>query len=405
MDHIVIIGAGQAGFSAASTLRKAGYEGRIALIGDEIHLPYQRPPLSKKYLLGEMSAERLSFRDADYFSDERIDLHLGCTVSKIDRVNKQVILENGDALKYDRLILTTGSRARHLPEEMTQGVSPDRLFSIRNLADIDRLQPHFVAGKRVLVLGGGYIGLEAAAVARQMKLDVTLVEMQDRLLARVTSSETSDYFAKLHRAHGVELALGTGLTSLKQEGEQLVASLSNGQTIKADLAIIGIGGLANSELAEQAGLTVNNGIVVNALGQTNDDTIYAAGDCCTFPYLGRQIRLESVQNAIDHASLIAKGLMGQESSYHPYPWFWSDQYDVKLQIAGLFDGYDKLVLRPGKDEQSCSHWYYRDDRLICVEALNDPRAYMMGKRWLEKGQSPDAEKICDPDADLKKIAV
>ncbi len=405
MDRIVIIGAGQAGFSAVSTLRKEGFDGQIDLIGNERHLPYQRPPLSKKYLLGEMSAERLTFRDNSFFSEEKITLHLGQEAQTIDRDEKKVELSNGASLTYDHLILTTGSRARTLPDQLVTDVDPDRLFTVRSLADIDRMQPRFKAGARLLVLGGGYIGLEAAAVARQMGLEVTLVEMQERLLARVTSPQTSDYFTNLHQDQGVELRLGVGLDQLTQEGDVIKALLSDGASVACDLVIVGIGGIANAELAQSAGLVVEAGIVVDEFGRTSDDSIFAAGDCCLLPYRGDQIRLESVQNAIDQALIVAKTIMGGNEAYCPNPWFWSDQYDIKLQIAGLFGGYDTIVRRPGKDERSCSHWYYRKGGLICVESINDPRAYMMGKRWLEKGQTPSPDEIANPETDLKKIAV
>ncbi|MCV6548177.1 MAG: FAD-dependent oxidoreductase [Cohaesibacter sp.] len=405
MDRIVIIGAGQAGFSAASGLRKQGFKGEIDLIGDELHLPYQRPPLSKKYLLGEMSADRLTFRDQAFFDQEKITLHLGKSVTALDRAEKCLSLDDGQRLSYDRLILTTGSRARALPDSLGAMIEPERLFTIRNLADIDRMQQRFQAGAHLLVLGGGYIGLEAAAVARQMGLTVTLVEMQERLLARVTSPQTSDYFANLHKAQGVDLRLGVALIGLEQNEDGLIATLGNEESLNCDLVVAGIGGLANCELAQQAGLSVSDGIVVDDYGRTSDEAIFAAGDCCQLPYQGRSLRLESVQNAIDQATMVAKTIMGGTEPYCPSPWFWSDQYDVKLQIAGLFDGYDLLVTRPGKDERSCSHWYYRKGGLICVESINDPRAYMMGKRWLEKGQSPNPDSIANPDKDLKQIAV
>lgn len=405
MDRIVIIGAGQAGFSAASTLRKEGFEGQIDLIGNEPHLPYQRPPLSKKYLLGEMSADRLTFRDEKYFADETITMHLGQEVQTIDREAKTVELGNGNSLGYDRLVLTTGSRARTLPDQIVRDVDNDRLFTVRSLADIDRMQPHFKAGARLLVVGGGYIGLEAAAVARQMGLGVTLVEMQERLLARVTSPQTSDYFTSLHQEQGVELRLGVGLDQLTKEDGTIKALLSDGESVFCDLVIVGIGGIANAELAQSAGLTVEAGIVVDEFGCTSDNSIFAAGDCCLLPYHGQHIRLESVQNAIDQAVVVAKTIMGGTEAYCPNPWFWSDQYDIKLQIAGLFGGYDTIIRRPGKDERSCSHWYYRKGALICVESINDPRAYMMGKRWLEKDQTPSPDEIANPETDLKKITV
>lgn len=403
MEQIVIIGAGQAGFTLASTLRKEGYEGAIHLIGDEKALPYQRPPLSKKYLLGEMSADRLTFRDQDFFDEEKITLHLGEQVTKIDRAAKQVELSSGKKLAYDKLALTTGSSARPLPASLREGVEAERLHVIRSLADIDRLQPQFTKGARLLVIGGGYIGLEAAAVARQSGLEVSLVEMQERLLARVTSPATSDYFAKLHQSHDVSLHLGSGLKGLEQRDGAVVAHLENGSEIAADLVIVGIGGMANITLAQDAGLEVEAGICVNKAAQSSDADIYATGDCAFFPYRGAMIRLESVQNAIDQSIVAAQSMLGQDVTYDPSVWFWSDQYDIKLQIAGLSHADDQMVVRAGKTEASRSHWYYRDGKLVCVEAISDPRSYMMGKRWLEAGLSPAMDQIGDAELDLKAI--
>ena len=398
MSGIVIIGAGQAGSSLAIKLRALGYQGTVTLIGEEPYAPYQRPPLSKTYLLGEMALERLYLRPEEVYRDQNIELRLGTQVTAIDPV-AQVISLGAETLSYDQLALTTGSTPRLLPEAI--GGRLKNVFAVRGLADVDAMRPAFERGGHVLIIGGGYIGLEAAAVAAKRGLKVTLVEMADRILQRVACAETSDYFRALHQSHGVTLLEGVGLSSLTGTDHVTGAILSNGATLDIDFALVGVGIQPNTQLADAAGLTLNNGIETNALGQTSQSTIWAAGDCASFPYQGQRIRLESVPNAIDQAEVVAANMLGAQKAYHATPWFWSDQYDVKLQIAGLNQGFENVVTRIG--EAGRSHWYYKAGQVLAVDAMNDPRAYMVAKRLIEAGKTADPALVADPGSDLKAL--
>ncbi|MEO1563836.1 MAG: FAD/NAD(P)-binding oxidoreductase [Pseudomonadota bacterium] len=399
MEHVIIVGAGQAGSSCAFKLRNLGFTGEITLIGAEDAPPYQRPPLSKKYLLGEMELERLYLRPQDLYAAEKITLRTRTEVSKIDASSKQVFLGN-DALNYTDLVLTTGSFPNRLPSAI--GGDLAGVFTVRDLNDVDAMAPEFKAGARVLIVGGGYIGLEAAAVAAAKGLKVIVVEMSERILQRVASPQTSDYFRALHEGHGVEIKEGLGLASLQGEGRVAQAVLSDDTIIDVDFVIVGIGIKPATSLAEAAGLQIENGIKTDAQGRTSDQNIWAAGDCASFPYQGQRIRLESVPNAIEQAECVAENIMGANKDYVAKPWFWSDQYDVKLQIAGLNTGYDQVVSRIG-DGATASFWYYRDGQLIAVDAANDARGYMIGKRMIENGQTPDPAPISDPATDLKSL--
>ena len=398
MSGIVIIGAGQAGSSLAIKLRALGYQGTVTLIGEEPYAPYQRPPLSKTYLLGEMALERLYLRPEEVYRDQNIELRLGTQVTAIDPV-AQVISLGAETLSYDQLALTTGSTPRLLPEAI--GGRLQNVFAVRGLADVDAMRPAFEGGGHVLIIGGGYIGLEAAAVAAKRGLKVTLVEMADRILQRVACAETSDYFRALHQSHGVTLLEGVGLSSLTGTEHVTGAILSNGATLDIDFALVGVGIQPNTQLADAAGLTLNNGIETNALGQTSQSKIWAAGDCASFPYQGERIRLESVPNAIDQAEVVAANMLGAQKAYHATPWFWSDQYDVKLQISGLNQGFENVVTRIG--EAGRSHWYYKAGQVLAVDAMNDPRAYMVAKRLIEAGKTADSALVADPGSDLKAL--
>ncbi|WP_347816082.1 FAD-dependent oxidoreductase [uncultured Planktomarina sp.] len=398
MSGIVIIGAGQAGSSLAIKLRALGYQGTVTLIGEEPYAPYQRPPLSKTYLLGEMALERLYLRPEEIYRDQNIELRLGTQVTAIDPV-AQVISLGAETLSYDQLALTTGSTPRLLPEAI--GGRLKNVFAVRGLADVDAMRPAFERGGHVLIIGGGYIGLEAAAVAAKRGLKVTLVEMADRILQRVACAQTSDYFRALHQSHGVTLLEGVGLSSLTGTDHVTAAILSNGTTLDIDFALVGVGIQPNTQLADAAGLTLNNGIETNALGQTSQSKIWAAGDCASFPYQGERIRLESVPNAIDQAEVVAANMLGAQKAYHATPWFWSDQYDVKLQIAGLNQGFENVVTRIG--EAGRSHWYYKAGQVLAVDAMNDPRAYMVAKRLIEVGKTADPALVADPGSDLKAL--
>ncbi|WP_321830196.1 NAD(P)/FAD-dependent oxidoreductase [Thalassovita sp.] len=400
MQKIVVVGAGQAGASLVAKLRSLGFEGEVTLIGAEPVLPYQRPPLSKAYLLGDMALERLYLRPESFYADNNITLRLGAEVTGIDRAAKSVQLAKG-AIDYDALVLTTGSAPRHLPAAI--GGALEGVHVVRGLADVDAMGPEFGEGKSVLIVGGGYIGLEAAAVAAKKGLKVTLVEMADRILQRVAAPETSDYFRALHQSHGVDILEGVGLTRLIGDTRVSGAELSDGTTLEVDFVIVGVGITPGTDLAEAAGLEIDNGIKTDALGRTSDPAIWAAGDCASFPYRDGRLRLESVPNAIDQAECVAENLLGAEKTYVPQPWFWSDQYDVKLQIAGLNTGYDRIITRAGDKDGAMSFWYYQGDTLLAVDAANDPRAYMVGKRLIDGGKSPAPDLLADPATDLKSL--
>jgi len=398
MEKIVVVGAGQAGASCVAKLRSEGFSGAITLIGEEHAPPYQRPPLSKAYLLGEMTLERLFLRPESYYADNAITLMRDTVVNAIDR-NDHVVIAGGHALPYDQLVLATGSVPRRLPGAI--GGELDGVHVVRTLRDVDAMEPAMQSGRRALIVGGGYIGLEAAAVARKRGMEVMLIEMADRILQRVAAPETSDYFRDLHRGHGVDIREGIGLTRLTGEGHVTGAILSDGSEHAVDMVIAGIGITPATALAEAAELEVANGIVVDDRGRSSDPAIWAAGDCAVFPYKGATIRLESVQNAIDQAEAVALNILGADAAYVPLPWFWSDQYDVKLQIAGLNTGHDRIVVRDGG--ASRSHWYYAGQTLLAVDAMNDPRAYMVGKRLIEMGKSPAPESVADAGQDLKPL--
>jgi len=400
MSHVVAIGAGQAGAALAARLRSGGHAGPITLIGEEPILPYQRPPLSKGYLLGEMGADRLTLRSADFYAEHNIALRLGAPVSAIDPKARTVTLGT-ETIRYDDLVLTTGSVPRRLPAAI--GGDLAGVYTVRTIADVDAERAEFSPGRRLVIVGGGYIGLEAAAVAAKLGLDVTVLEMAPRILQRVAAPETSDYFRALHTAHGVKILESTGLERLLGEaGRVTAARLTDGREIPADFVIAGIGILPATQLAEAAGLVIENGIRTDSHGRTSDPHIWAAGDCASFPWQGGRLRLESVQNAIDQADLVADNILGADKDYVPMPWFWSDQYDCKLQIAGLNTGYDRIVTR-GPDGAAVSFWYFKGDRLLAVDAMNDSRAYMVGKRLLETDRGVDAGAISNPATNLKSL--
>jgi 3-phenylpropionate/trans-cinnamate dioxygenase ferredoxin reductase subunit len=402
MAHrVVVVGGGQAGAALVARLRNDGFAGPVTLIGDEPVPPYQRPPLSKKYLLGEMAEERLYLKPASFYNEQQIELVTETPVTAIDRAAREVV--TGDRrIAYDSLALTTGALPRLLPAAI--GGALGGVYPVRTLADVDAMAPEVVAGRRVLIVGGGYIGLEAAAVCALKELTVTLIELAPRILQRVAAPATSDILRVLHQGHGVDIRESTGLECLTGAERVDGAILSTGERIEIDLAIIGIGITPDTRLAGAAGLTLENGIAVDGRCRTSDPAIFAAGDCASFPYMGNRIRLESVQNAIDQAEHVAKVIMGGQEDYRPYPWFWSDQYDARLQIAGLNTGYDHTVIRPGHRPGGQSIWYFRGDTLLAVDAISDPKAYMQGKRWIETGFSPDSMAVADPDIDLKKLS-
>ncbi len=399
MAGIVVVGAGQAGAALVAKLRALGHDGPLTLIGAEPVPPYQRPPLSKAYLLGEMDMERLFLRPESYYTEQGITLITDAAVTALDPARRQIRM--GDqTLDYEQLALTTGAIPRRLPAAL--GGDLAAVHTVRTLADVDRMAPEFVAGRRMVVIGGGYIGLEAAAVGAKRGLSVTVIEAAPRILQRVAAAETSDYMRQLHAGQGVTLLEGTPLERLEgRDGRVIAAHLADGRVIAADFVVCGIGITPDDALAQAAGLTIDNGIATNAQGRTSDPHVWAAGDCASFPWRGEQMRLESVQNAIDQAECVAANMLGADQPYDPVPWFWSDQYDMKLQIAGLGTGHDRVFVRESGSARS--HWYFGGGTFLAVDAMNDPRAFMLGKRLLTQRRSPDPARLADPAVDLKDL--
>ncbi|MGF1446470.1 MAG: NAD(P)/FAD-dependent oxidoreductase [Pikeienuella sp.] len=400
-DSVVILGAGQAGLSLAATLRAEGYAGEVTLLGEEPDAPYQRPPLSKKYLTGEIGADRLALKPPSFYREQQITLRTDSRAAAIDPVARQITLSDGETLEFGALALTTGAVPRRLPE--TAGGTLPGVHVLRSRTDVDALAPELAAGRRLLVVGGGYIGLEAAAVATKLGAQVIVLERAERILNRVACAETAAALRALHTSRGVEIREETRLARLEGEGRVSRAVFEDGEILPIDLAVVGIGVVPRTEMAEAAGIVCENGIRVDAACRTSVPGIFAAGDCASFPYEGKRIRLESVQNAIDQGAHAARAILGADTAYAPVPWFWSDQYEARLQIAGLGSGHDRIVTRAGARPGAQSFWYFRGGRFLAVDALSDPKAYMTGKRWLETGQHPDPDRLADPQIGLAAV--
>ena len=377
--NVAIIGASHAAADAISTLRRAGWDHQITLIGDEQNLPYQRPPLSKAYYKGDIDTDKLVIKNASFYEKAEVDLLLGRRAESIDRAKKEVVLEDGTRVAYSKLILATGTRARLLPVE---GADAACVKYLRTVADVDDIKAGLTPGSSLLIVGAGYIGLEVAASAVKQGVDVTVLEAQDRVLARVTSEQVSAFYQDIHRASGVDIRLGVGLTRFVHEGGEHFAELGDGERIQFDCAIVGIGVIPNTELAEEAGLACDNGIVVDEITRTEDPDIYAVGDCSNHPSLlyRKRIRLESVPNAVAQAKTAALSICGEDRVYSQLPWFWSDQYDVKLQTAGLMEGYDDFSVKGDMDERKFSVSYFKNGKLIALDAINSPAEFMKAKK-------------------------
>lgn len=399
----IIIGAGQAGVEVATALRQRGYRGHILLMGDEPHLPYRRPPLSKSYLSGDVTAESLQVKPRATLDKAGIDFRPSVHVARIHRASHEVELADGERLHYDKLVLATGGRSRCLT---TPGAVASNLFYLRTLTDVDAIRAEFSAGKRLLIIGGGYIGLEVAAVAVQKGLDVTVLESGARVLARVTAPQMSDFYESVHRAAGVDLRTGVKLHSFEQEnGRVIAARLEDGNRIATDFVIAGIGLVPNTELAAEAGLEVADGIHVNEFGATSDPDILAAGDCASHPnaLLGRRLRLESVPNATEQARTIAAAICEASTPYQPVPWFWSDQYDLKLQMVGLSEGFDHVALRGDPANRCFSAFYFRDGRIIAVDCVSRAAEFMLAKRLVSEQSQATPAQVSDEMFPLKSL--
>ncbi len=422
MERILIIGAGQAGAQAAASLRQVGFEGEVALIGEEPAPPYQRPPLSKAYLMGDLAVERLFLKPEKFYADNAITLMTGRRAIKIDRAVKQVALQTGqdgavEEIAYDKLLFATGAPPRRLP---LPGTDLKGVHYLRTLADSDWLRPILSQAGRVVIVGAGYIGLEVAAVARKAGREVTIIERAERPLARVAGPELGGFFEKLHRDAGVEFRLSAALEGFDEKDGHVCAARLSDETIPCGAALIGVGAAPATSLAAEAGLEIDDspigGIMVDETAVTSDPAIWAAGDCANFPspFFGRRMRLESVPNAIEQSKVAAANMARRDDEkdlakiYDALPWFWSDQYDVKLQSAGLAEGADEVVVRgiPGGDQasgHSFSVWSLKDGAPIAVDAVSDPVSFAMGRRLIPLRQRVEAKKLADPEFDLKSL--
>jgi len=398
---VVIVGAGHAGFQAALSLRQLGFKDRVCLINDEGHLPYQRPPLSKAYLKGTGGPDSLMFRPEKFFRDQNIELIADRAVA-IDRAARKLKLASGASLDYGHLVLATGARNRLL--DIPNANLPNVRY-LRILDDSEDLRKRIAACKHVVVIGAGFIGLEFAATARIKGLEVDVLELAHRVMARAVTAEISEYFQVRHAEAGVRIHLGVMATAIEADGDDITGvSLSDGRHIPADLVVVGVGVLPNVELAKEAGLQTASGIIVNEHLLTSDPNISAIGDCALFesPRFGGALRLESVQNATDQAKCVAARLTGDDKVYDGQPWFWSDQGDDKLQIAGLTTGYDRVVLRGDPSHKAFSAFCYKQGRLVGIESVNRAGDHMFGRRLLPMDRSVEPEQAADPNFDLKK---
>lgn len=401
MKHCIIIGASHAGAQLCVSLRQGGWEGDITIIGDEADLPYHRPPLSKDFLAGDKAIEDILLRPASVYENANVTMKLGTRIETIDREERTVLTEEGETLSYDKLVLATGARVRRLP---VPGGELDGVFYLRDTKDVRAIKDAVEAGKHAVIIGGGYIGLETAASLRKQGMEVTVLEAMPRILQRVTAPELSRFYKRIHSEEGVSILEGVMASEILQVGTALSVETSCEQSFAADMVIIGIGVIPNIELAEMAGLDVGNGIEVNEFCQTSDPDIYAAGDVTWHfnPVYERHIRLESVPNATEQAKTAALHINGKPKPYNSLPWFWSDQFDLKLQIAGLSEGYDDIVIRGDiEGSRNFAAFYFKGDKILAVDAVNSPREFMFTKMALTKGQGLDKTILSNPEADLK----
>ncbi|MFZ2006341.1 MAG: FAD/NAD(P)-binding oxidoreductase [Stellaceae bacterium] len=403
-DGVVIVGAGHGGFQVAASLRQNGFDGRVTLIGDEPHLPYQRPPLSKDYLDGKSGFDLLLMRPEAFFTEHRIELISGRAVTAIDRAGKAVALADGGRVAYDHLVLATGARNRVPP---LPGIELDGVCYLRNLAETDALKQRLTSCGNAVVIGAGFIGLEFAAIARGKGVPVHIVELVERVMARVVCPETSAYFGREHQKTGVEFSFGARVERIEGEGGKVNhVALADGRTLPADLVLISIGVMPNEELAAAAGLAVANGVAVDE-HLTADPNISAIGDCASFSSrhsLRNPVRLEAVQNAADHARCVASRLVGKPHAYEALPWFWSEQGAQRLQIAGLTTGFQEVVLRGDYEKGEYSAFCYAGDRLLGIESINKPADHAFARRLLAAGRGVSPAEAADPSFDLRAAA-
>ena len=402
-ETFIIAGASHAASMLAPTLRQQGWQGRIIVIGAEASIPYHRPPLSKDYLAGEKTLDEILIRPAKVYEKSGVEFILNTSVESIHRDNRTVRLSTNETLPYNKLALTVGSKVRkvNLPGADLAGV-----FYLRDLRDVEHITSYINPGANAVIVGGGYIGLETAAVLNKKGMNVTVLEMMERVLQRVTAPVVSEFYTRIHQEEGVSIRCGVGVSGFRGNGRVAKVLCSDGSEFAADLVIIGVGILPNTALAEAAGLEVDNGIVVNDRAQTSDPDIFAAGDCTNHhnPIYERRIRLESVQNATDQSRVAAGAACGKEVSYNAVPWFWSEQYDLMLQIAGLSQGYDEIITRGDPaDGRSFAAFYLKGGRVIAVDAVNKPQEFMFSKKLIPLQKTVDKKRLADTDTPIKEL--
>jgi len=400
--RVVIVGGGQGGYQAAASLRTQGFDGEITLIGDEPHLPYQRPPLSKGFLLGKQELRQVLLRPASFYETHRIDLRMGERVASIDRTAGRVTLTSGREVSFDFLVLATGARNRLLPME---GSALDGVCYLRSLTESTELRQRLETAREVAIIGGGFIGLEVAAAARALGKTVTILEGQPRLMARVAAPVVSEYVRATHAAEGVQILLDAVVARIEGSGSVNGVVFSDGRKLPADLVIVGIGIVPNNELAAEAGLTVANGIVVDEHLRTNDDRIFAIGDCAEFPsiHAGARVRLESVQNAVDHATAVAKTITGHVEPYTAAPWFWTDQFDMRMQMTGIGTGADCWIVRGDPESRKFSVFYFAQGELRAVDSINRPADHLAARKLIAAQTRITPEQAADEGTDLRML--
>ena len=401
-NDVVIIGAGHAGGMTAISLRQQKYQGSITVIGEEDCLPYQRPALSKGFLAGEIEEKRLYLKSQDYFDKNNINIIRNHKIVDIDRNNKTILLDNREQIEYEKLIIATGSVVNKL-NTSSRGTG---LYYLRTIGDSLKIREKLRNKNKITIIGAGYIGLEIASIAIKKNLKVTILELENRVMSRVVSSEVSNFFQNKHQSEGIEFKFNTSVTDIEDQGKQKGIVCSDGSVLSTDLVVVGVGIKPNIELAHSSGLECDNGIIVDDNGKTSDDHIFAVGDCSNHPnnILKRRLRLESVQNAVEQAKSVAASIAGSVKPYQEVPWFWSDQYNIKLQIAGISQDHDYHVIRGYPEEEKFAVFYQKEKRLVAVDAINSPKEFMLGKKWIAMQAKIPFELIRNRDVDLKKIA-
>ena len=404
MEELVVVGGGQAAIQCIASLRKEGYSGSISLVGEENHLPYQRPPLSKGFLSGSTESDRLYLKKIEFFQENSIQLNLGVTANEIDRDNCVVHLSDDKTIGYDKLVLATGSRVRKLN---FPGSNLDGIYYLRGIDDAELLKNGLLKSKNLVIVGAGYIGLEVAAVATEFDTKITIIEMADRVMNRTVDPIISEYYEKLHLKNGVKIILNESLD--KVDGNEIVEHVicSDGSSIPADILVIGAGVIPNVELAEESGLSCNNGISVDEYGQTEDTKIFACGDCTNHPNekLNRMLRLESVHNAMEQSKTVASSILGNKTAYNQVPWFWSDQYDHKLQIVGLSGDHDEVLMRGSQEESKFMLFYLKKEELIAVDSVNNPKEFLICRKLVENKVKISSDDILNQSKNLNDLNI